>query len=154
MAALLVTVAPAAVGQEKGGAVEKELKQLQGKWKVDSIEVNGKNLVPPAWMTMSTVTIDGTRWTVGPGKIDEFTFKIDPTKSPKTWDRVRQGEGGAEVIDPCIYKLDGDTLTICGRPMGRKGKNPAVKPEGVGKRPKEFKSSASEWIFVYKRVTE
>jgi len=53
--------------------------------------------------------------TLSPKELPASTFAIDPTKDPKTFDRIRKDKDDAkkDVVDKGIYKLDGDTLTIC-----------------------------------------
>jgi uncharacterized protein (TIGR03067 family) len=152
LTATLLMLAPAVMSQDKDAAVEKELAKLKGQWRQYSSEQKGKErVVPDAIAAKSLLTIDGNTWTIdGPmGKIEQ-TFKIDPTKSPKEFDRIRKGEDGKDVVDPCIYKLDGDTLTIC----SSRTPSPFNK-ELVGKeRPKEFKTTDGGSIIVYKRVKE
>jgi uncharacterized protein (TIGR03067 family) len=97
------------------------------------------------------VTIDGDKWTtVNRVKTTESTFRIDPTQKPKTLDSIRKATAEVEkdVVDKCIYKLDGDTLTVCS------GRTPqiGVPFDGKAERPKEFKTVGGGVIVVYKRV--
>jgi uncharacterized protein (TIGR03067 family) len=56
-----------------------------------------------------------------------YHFKLDPTKSPKTLDQSTEYKGDKLPISKpvqAIYKLDGDTLTICYQGYYDKGKRP------------------------------
>jgi uncharacterized protein (TIGR03067 family) len=99
------------------------------------------------------VTIDGDKWTTANiAKTTESTFTIDPTQSPKTMDRIRKAKDKTEkdVVNKCIYKLDGDTLTVCSGRTPRIG----VAVDGTAARPKEFKTVDGGMIVVFKRVKE
>jgi uncharacterized protein (TIGR03067 family) len=154
-AILIVALFPlmAAGGDDaKEKAIKAELEKLRGKWKQVSVEIDGKERAVPATVEV-VVTIDGDRWkAVSPKEFPESTFTIDPTKDPKTFDRIRKDKDDAkkDVVDKCIYKLDGDTLTICSgyTPGGGKA------AYGTAERPKEFKTTGGGVIFVYKRIKE
>lgn len=154
-ASLIVALLPllAAAGDEaKEKAVKAELEKLRGKWKQVSVEIDGKERAGPAAAEV-VVAIEEDRWkTLSPKELPEVTFAIDPTKDPRTFDRIRKGkgDGGKDVVDKCIYKLDGDTLTICSgyTPGGEKA------AYGTAERPKEFKTTGGGVIYVYKRVKE
>lgn len=150
----LLTVMTAAADDAKEKAVKAELEKLRGKWKQVSSEVGGKErAVPDELASKTIVTIDGTKWTVeGPEGKKEVTFSIDPTQNPKTWDRIRKGkdDAGKGVVDQCIYKLDGDTLTICSGYTPR----PGQQADGTAERPKEFKTTGGGSVVVFKRVKE
>ena len=57
-----------------------------------------------------------------------------PVKEPKTLDLTIK-LGNQEKVSQGIYKLDGDTLTLC-------------RTEENGERPKEFKTTAKSGILV------
>jgi uncharacterized protein (TIGR03067 family) len=129
-AALLLTADLAALG---GG--DKELEKLQGDWTMVSRELNGRKI--PDEVAINKLTIKGDQWILTPGAT--ASIKIDGSKDPKWIDLTfPRGTGTAS---PGIYKLEGDTLTIC-RVLA-----------GKGERPKDFKSpEAGGNLVVYKRV--
>lgn len=72
--------------------------------------------------------------------IQACTFKLDPSKSPKTLDAtVAEGlNKGAVILG--IYEVSADTLKVCFDPDGKK-------------RPTDFKAaSGSQTCVVHKRV--
>jgi uncharacterized protein (TIGR03067 family) len=89
-------------------------KELQGKWKVTefhtahgSSAVEGGRIIP--------YTFEGNKLiTVGPGNVRvEIEYRLDPAKSPKQIDQRFTGGAIGRWIAKGIYKLEGDTLTIC-----------------------------------------
>jgi uncharacterized protein (TIGR03067 family) len=154
-ATVLVAFVPLSVASAddaKEQEIKAELQKLKGKWKQFSIEAGGKERVLPAAEEV-VVTIDGDKWTtVNRVKTAESTFRIDPTQKPKTLDRIHKATAEVEqdVVDKCIYKVDGDTLTVCS------GRTPqiGVRFDGKAERPKEFKTVGGGIIVVYKRVKE
>jgi len=115
-----------------GQDANKELDELQGVWVMSSREVNGK----PYDNTRFKLTIKGDQWKVTRPDDDVAvkleTIKIDPSKSPKTIDLGNW---------PGIYKLEGDTLTLC---------RSAYVTNAA--RPKEFSSLNLNEIVVWKRA--
>lgn len=117
-------------------------KAVQGVWMYESMEWNGKK-VDAEQISMTTSTFDGDKYTVkiGDKVTASGTFKIDPTKSPKTVDvTITEGDGKGNVL-PGIYKIDGDTLTTC------------INLQGAD-RPTEFKSAERSGVslVVSKRI--
>src|SRR5262245_31934843 len=87
-------------------------KKIQGKWKIESGMKGGKPL-PDEIVKSGIVEFDGnkiksTAKVDGKEQTHEMTFKLDPTKKPKAIDVDMNGKPGLG-----IYKLDGNTLTIC-----------------------------------------
>lgn len=151
----LCTVATVAADDEKDKAVKAEREKLKGKWKHVSSESGGKVVeIPDA--EAAVVTIDGDKWTVERkltiGKQNpksEYTFAIDPSKTPKHFDLIQSDGKGGTKTQQSIYKIEKDTLTIC----SSGGRGGGDKEE----RPTEFKTSprgggGGGVIQVYKRV--
>jgi uncharacterized protein (TIGR03067 family) len=127
----------AATIQPAQDAVKTELDKLQGEWTLVSREVKGKK--DPDAVVM--LTIKGDQWILisNMGK-SNATCKIDLSKEPKTIDLDGVGPGGEKSLLLGIYKLEGDTLTLC-------------RATGTTERPKEFKTTEEGgFLTVWKRV--
>lgn len=124
---------------------EKAREQLAGTWGFAAAEERGKKVSveenPKGIKDLKWVFKGDKLALLADGKGDEFEYKIDPTKSPKEID-LKLSFGGRPAISAlCIYKLEGDQLTLC---LGDK--------EGKA-RPTEFKTEQGSRfaIFVLKR---
>ena len=114
---------------------KQELDKLQGEWTLVSTEVGGKKR-PDTENAVSKLTISENQWVVtyrDSPSTARATIEIDPSKDPKTIDLTFRGEK-----EPArgIYKLEGDTLTVC--------YNATV----GGERPKEFKTTQETGVLV------
>ena len=139
-ATLLLGFAPAPFPRQQPSSREGDLQQMQGEWTLVSTEVGGKKR-PDTVNAVSKLTISGNQWVV---TYRDFasnaraTIEIDPSKDPKTIDLTLRGE---EEPARGIYKLEGDTLTVC--------RNATV----GGARPKEFKTTQEmDDLAVWKRA--
>jgi uncharacterized protein (TIGR03067 family) len=93
---------------------DKDEKAIQGVWSYESMEWNGKK-IPAEQIKESTITIEGNKFTVKRGKevAQAGTLKFDSIKSQKIFDAtVTEGEGKGSVMLG-IYKIDGDSITVC-----------------------------------------
>jgi uncharacterized protein (TIGR03067 family) len=121
--------------------VEKELKNFQGTWTFESVEVGGQTLPADQFEGM-TVTFEGDKYAVKKGDevVAAATQKLDPSKSPKTLDATVTAGPNKGAVILCIYEISGDTLKVCFDPEGKT-------------RPTEFKGeSGSQTLVVHKRV--
>jgi uncharacterized protein (TIGR03067 family) len=99
----------------KDKAVKADLDKLQGVYKMVSLEVDGK-AVPEDKLKSSTLTIKGDKYVV---KVDEQTYEtqmiLDPQQKPKAIDMRFLDGANKDKTALGIYKIDGDTFTMCRR---------------------------------------
>jgi len=85
--------------------------KLEGVWVVESFEADGQQV---KMFNGSTFEFDGEKLTIKMGEMEVAgTFKVDLTKDPKQLDIEMKSPDGEDSGSEAIYKLEGDTLTIC-----------------------------------------
>lgn len=141
--ALIAMLALAGTVAHAANPAADEVKKLQGEWQAIEVEINGKKgTKDDADVKSLRLVIKGDAMTlpspVGDGKERKKTFKLDPSKSPKEIDITSLDGQEKDQTAACIYKLDGDRLTIC---MPYFTKDPSA-------RPKEFKAGADDGIML------
>jgi uncharacterized protein (TIGR03067 family) len=131
----LVSSAPALKGPVKG-----EAPPIEGTWQLVEWVQGG---TPVGFWDGMTVEFrpDGKRiCKEGPDSFDERSYKLIPKTNPPAIDLIRPSGGPEPTVYPCIYKIDGETLTISvGDPSGER---PAVFESGKTVR----------MVMTYKRV--
>jgi uncharacterized protein (TIGR03067 family) len=138
----LVFLLPAvAMSDEKPDAAA-DLKALVSKWKIEKAELAGKDILEHLKDMKFEIFADGKYLAQVGEEKDEGAFTVDPAKSPKQM--VIKGNGGPNKgkTIKAIYKLDGDTLTVCYDFDGTAEKHPAKF---------ETKEGTMQIMIVYKR---
>jgi uncharacterized protein (TIGR03067 family) len=133
---------------EKDDSSAKELKQLEGTWRVLKTNSRGKDSKEVAPEVADVLVIEGKKMTLTMGSfkdkkgkpiVQESTLVIDPSKEPKWIDVTRMK---AKISTKGIYELSGDKLKI------------ALPITTNGTRPTEFKSRSDgkDLVLFYERV--
>jgi uncharacterized protein (TIGR03067 family) len=127
---------------KKAGPDGQELKKLAGHWAVIQQEHGGKKAAAKELAALA-VEIAGQRMTTREGsdvKEDTTIISLDPKAKPAVIDLKIASGADIDKVVKGIYKLDGDTLTIC---VAEPGKD----------RPKAFeaKMGTGHTLLVFKR---
>ena len=137
---LLVGFAPAPFPRsEKPESRKDQMKKLQGEWVRTRTVIAGR--VFP--VTAVTMIIDGDRMTdtLAGTRQNTWTIRLDAGKTPKVFDIEMTTEGVKGTTFVGIYRLEGDTLTLCSR-WSKAEKD----------RPKDFDGSKrGVWLEVFRR---
>jgi uncharacterized protein (TIGR03067 family) len=94
-----------------GGDAKKEMKNLEGTWKVTDAEVAGKKVGPEKLGVEQIVFAGGRVLLKNQGKeVAVFAYSVDPGRTPREMDLLKEKE---RQTLPTIYALDGDELKWC-----------------------------------------
>jgi uncharacterized protein (TIGR03067 family) len=127
---LVLTVSLLLAADAADDAAKKDLKLFEGTWKITSMEAEGMKL-PEDQFKNDKLVCKGNEFTYtdAGGAAHKGTFKIDPTKKPKTMDiTFTDGPNKGETMLG-IYEISEDTYKLCMKPMSKD-------------RPTEFSSKA------------
>jgi uncharacterized protein (TIGR03067 family) len=124
--------------------VRKELKALQGTWKVVGLEAGGKSYPKDSVPDFTFVIGADGKSTAKMAKTEyQATIAVDPKKSPKTIDNLHETGDQKGKKQYGIYKLEGDKLTVCITAPGA----------AEGDRPKDFTTKDTTGVvFIFERV--
>lgn len=112
-----------------------EFKATAGKWTVRKATISGKDFTAAFKGMELTLAADGGYKLVFNGETDTGTVTVDATKTPRQMDIVGKVGPNAGKTIRTIYKLDGDTMTVCYE-------------LGDGPRPTAFESKAGTKVFL------
>src|SRR5262245_36449973 len=101
------------LGQKPDEAAAADLKAMVGKWKVEKAEIGGKDALALV-KDLKLEIAEGGKYTVLVGEQkDTGTVTVDPSKKPAEMDiKGAEGPNKGKTIKT-IYKIDGDTMTVC-----------------------------------------
>jgi uncharacterized protein (TIGR03067 family) len=122
-------------------AVTEEMKKFQGTWRQVAYERDGVTEPPDeqGWEPRVTFTGDTFVVTLADGSVPiRGTYKLDPTREPKTidWNDTIGEDAGKTLL--AIYSLEGDRLVFCAAYPGRE-------------RPTEFRTRPGQVLRVSQR---
>jgi uncharacterized protein (TIGR03067 family) len=121
-----------AAGAAPGAPAPKAEASLQGTWNKVKAEYDGAAAAAGEAARVHvtaakvTYTFDGG-WIFGENASAEFTYKVNPTKAPKSIDLISKDGKGTETVLPGIYELRGGRLKVC---LGKKRPTTFTAPKG------------------------
>ena len=127
-----------------GDDPKEEVAKLQGTWAMAALEINGQSLGDEQ-VKSGRLTIKDDRYEAEVAATTvKATIKVDTAKDPKVIDFTFTDGPNQGETSKGIYKLEGDTLTIC-RPY-----------QGGGDRPTKFAAEDGSGLLLvkYKRVKD
>jgi uncharacterized protein (TIGR03067 family) len=141
-AAVLLGFAPAPFPKPaRPASARQALKELEGSWVAVRRCLAGHDLMRPGSGMTAEFAGERVSYYVETGSKTEWTITLDVGKDPRVFDQKQVNVAGGEHILWGVYRLEGDTLTIC----YRLGKDPRVRPRSLeGKGP-------GEWVEEFRR---
>ncbi|MBX9584688.1 MAG: TIGR03067 domain-containing protein, partial [Gemmataceae bacterium] len=128
-------------------AAKKELKALEGEWRIVSLSADGKD-EPADELAKARLTFKGgelEQREAGRDKVERLAVKLAPGESPRHFDLTALT--GPDAVrgktSRGIYKRDGDTVTVCNRDFA-----------ADADRPKEFEAGKGLNLLVLERVQD
>ena len=122
----------------RGGDAKTDKEKLQGTWKLVSLEADGEQ--GPAHIVAKLKLVfenDTLTFTPGEPGFTNYTFRVDPTTAPPSFDMTHADGTDKDKTMKGLYSLEGDSLKIC---FGK-----------ANERPKEMTSKSGQMMYVLKR---
>lgn len=95
-------------------AMADDAKDLQGTWRVVSLEANGESKPPEEFEGWKFVFEGDQAWLIKPEETGpKLKFKLDADKNPKTIDLIVQEGDDRGKVAPGIYGLKDGKLRLC-----------------------------------------
>jgi uncharacterized protein (TIGR03067 family) len=138
--ALLLSVLLFSSGESLQAAAPKDLDGLQGEWTMVSGRVDGvETPVSPGRAMRCTVRGEKVSFLRGDQVVEKVTIKLDSDKSPRAIDATLE----SKQVAPGIYRLEGETFTLCYTAPGKH-------------RPSDFaaKAGSGHKLSVWRRPTK
>ena len=111
--------------------IEAEKEKMTGTYKLFILEINGKSIDADQIRTFEVKVTRNTITIKANANERESTYRIDPTKDPKTIDLVWK-----DKVTLGIYSINGEKLKLC------------LAAEGSRKRPNDFETKrGSNWTY-------
>jgi len=128
----------------KDDPVDDEMKKLEGTWLPIAMEsggekIQGEELKKYDWTQFVWTIRDGKWQQRAKEETRTATLTVDPTKKPKTMDRVIPEGEAKGLVARSLYELDGDILRVC------------TNFEFEDRRPKGFNAPGT-FTFTFKRA--
>jgi uncharacterized protein (TIGR03067 family) len=109
-----------------------DLDKLQGTWNVTSLETDGQKM-PATAFKEARIVIEGNKFaSLGMGATYEGAVQLDPASKPKAFDLLFTAGHAKGHRNLGIYKLGGDTWTICLATRGNKRPGKFATAPGTG----------------------
>ena len=116
-------------------AIQEDLKQLAGTWKLVSATRDGVAL-PTAEVKQTNITFQTDRFEFPDASVigtsQKGTLRLDPAKSPKTMDAIADGDAKKPIVSLGIYTIDGDHYRVCFAEPGKPRPTEFRAPAGSG----------------------
>jgi uncharacterized protein (TIGR03067 family) len=118
----------------KDEAITKDRKQIEGTWRVVSLEVNGNKATEQDAKKLTVVNGSDGTWSLRSEgtEISRGTSTFEPTKKPKSIDFTPTEGAGKDNQHLGIYELGEKTRKLCFAPPGKERPTDFSSPPGSG----------------------
>ena len=111
---VIICLSGIALAQAPAERLKREDEKLAGTWRVTGVHANGM-ILPSRQIPDLKLTFKDGQFTarLGKEKPQQGSYKLDPSKKPKTIDLDRTSGPDKDRKQVGIYELTGNTLRIC-----------------------------------------